>query len=78
MGFDGVEGLGTFELVFVVDEEGRDRFDFEDLFDFVDFIEWEVSVFDIWGRGFFEEEFECEFFFEDFEFELFILKRKER
>jgi hypothetical protein len=46
LGFDGVEGSGTFELVFVVDEEGRDRLDLEDLFDFADFTEWEVSVLD--------------------------------
>lgn len=78
MGFDGVEGSGTFELVFVVDEEGRDRLDLEDLFDFADFTEWEVSVLDTWGRGFLEEEFECESFFEDFELELPILKTKER
>lgn len=35
-----------FELVFVVEDEGRDRLDFEDLFDFEDFTEWEVSVLD--------------------------------
>lgn len=73
-----MEGSATFELVFVVEDEGRDRLDLEDLFDFADFTEWEVSVLDTWGRGFLKEELECEFFLEDFELELPILKTKER